>query len=335
MAKAATGWCEAGHEIAVGQFAVPVTAHVITAKTKPRVATTISHSETSRAISICTERLEIFISKTSGALTSLRWDRREMLVCGPQLNVWRAPTDNDGVKRWSGQEQKPLGRWLAAGLNNLQRSVKSLSVRAEKKRRVAVEIVHLIAAKGGNFEHREVISFLPGGEIVFRHAVVADASLPDLPRFGVEFTSPPAMDRLKWYGNGPHESYADRKRGTHVGLYEGSVSDQYVPYIMPQSHGNKTDVRWFSLVDTGGNGLKFSGERRFEFSASHLTADDLFRALHTVELEPRPEVFVTMDHLQRGLGTSSCRPDTLPKYRIPPGKYQFTFRLQPIGGQAA
>ena len=330
--RGATPWCDAGHEVALGQFAVPLPARGRVAARKMSKAA-MDFSENSRAVTVRGGRSEIVVSKKSGTLTSWRRDGCEMIVSGPRLNVWRAPTDNDGVKAWSGQEQKPLGRWLAAGLNDLKRSVRSFSARNEKGRRVVLEIVHHIAARGGNFEHREVVSILPTGEVAFQHFVVADKSLPDLPRIGMELTLMPALDRLEWFGNGPHESYADRKRGALVGRYEGSVAKQYVPYIMPQSHGNKTDVRWFSLRDGQRDGLMFSGGRRFDFSASHFTADDLFRALHTVELEPRPEVFVTMDHLQRGLGTSSCGPDALPKYRIPPGSFRFVFRMVPVNGE--
>ena len=253
-----------------------------------------------------------------------------MLVSGPHLNVWRAPTDNDGVKAWSGQENKPLGRWLTAGLNDLRRTVQAFAVRKTKAGQAAIEIAHRVAAKGGGFEQRETLTFSPDGEIAFANVVDADPSLPDLPRVGLALTLPPALDQLRWFGNGPHESYADRKRGTLVGLYAGTVAEQYVPYIVPQSHGNKTDARWFTLTDRQGRGLRFSGDGLFEFSASHFHPDDLFRAAHTVELEPRPEVFVTVDHRQRGLGTSSCGPDTLPKYRIVPGKFRFTFRVRPV-----
>ena len=134
------------------------------------------------------------------------------------------------------------------------------------------------------------------------------------------------MQLRKWFGRGPHENYSDRNRGAAVGLYSGKVADQYVPYILPQEHGNKTDVRWLSLESSDGRGVKFSAAGRLlECSASHFTADDLFKAKHTTDLVPRPKVIVNLDYAQRGLGTASCGPDTLEQYRIQPGKYRFSY----------
>jgi beta-galactosidase len=108
------------------------------------------------------------------------------------------------------------------------------------------------------------------------------------------------------------------------------VTDQYVPYIMPQEHGGKTDVRWLTLTGPKGHGLKVGGEPTIAFSASHFTADDLFRAKHTFELQPRPEIILHVDYAQRGLGTASCGPDTLDQYRLLRSSYQFAYRLRMV-----
>jgi len=132
-----------------------------------------------------------------------------------------------------------------------------------------------------------------------------------------------------WLGRGPHESYVDRRAGARLGLHRGTVEEQYVPYIVPQEHGNKTDVRWLALESASGAGLLIVARGLLECSASHHTANDLYRAAHTHELERRPEVFVHLDHQQRGLGGASCGPDTLPEYRIRAGTHRFGYRLRP------
>ena len=99
------------------------------------------------------------------------------------------------------------------------------------------------------------------------------------------------------------------------------MTADYVPYILPQEYGNKTDVRWIRLHDGKGRGIQFNGAPTFEASASHFTAADLFAAKHTTDLQPRPEVYLNLDCVQRGLRTASCGPDTLPQYRIQPGRY--------------
>jgi beta-galactosidase len=194
---------------------------------------------------------------------------------------------------------------------------------------ISLSIHQIGTVKGGRFEHRHEYSFLPDGDILVENTVVADKSLPDLPRIGVTLSLAPAFEHLTWLGRGPHENYCDRKRSAAVGLYSGTVSEQYVPYIMPQEHGHKTDVRWFTLNDATQRGLLFAGQEMLEFSASHFAADDLFNARHTTDLEPRPEVIVNIDHAHRGLGTNSCGPDTLEEYMIQPGEYRFAYRIRP------
>jgi beta-galactosidase len=152
--------------------------------------------------------------------------------------------------------------------------------------------------------------------------------ITDIPRVGVSLTLVPGLEKLEWFGRGPRENYWDRKASSMVGLYKSTVTDEYVPYIMPQEHGHKTDVRWLSLTDKRGHGVSVVGQPTIEFSASHLTADELFAARHTIDLRPHDEVFLNLDHLQRGLGTASCGPDTLEQYRLLDPEYTFTYRLQ-------
>jgi beta-galactosidase len=99
---------------------------------------------------------------------------------------------------------------------------------------------------------------------------------------------------------------------------------------MPQEHGHKTDVRWLSLCDQDGHGIKVEGFPSFEFSASHYTANDLYVAHHTYDLKPRHEIWLNIDLAMRGVGTASCGPDTLDEYRLLKSKFEFTYALEPI-----
>ncbi len=111
--------------------------------------------------------------------------------------------------------------------------------------------------------------------------------LPPLPRLGLSLVVPTGFEAFTWLGGGPHESYVDRKAGAAVGLYGGTVDEQYVPYIMPQENGNKTDVRWAALSNAQGLGLLAIAEPHMEASVSHYSIDMLYRARHTNELAPR------------------------------------------------
>jgi beta-galactosidase len=138
------------------------------------------------------------------------------------------------------------------------------------------------------------------------------------------------LENLEWYGRGPWENYSDRKSSAMIGFYKNTVKGQYTPYILPQEHGHKCDVRWLSLCDPNGYGIRVEGFPTYEFSASHFTANDLFAAHHTDELKPRNETWLNIDHRMRGLGTASCGPDTLDQYRLLESSYEFTYSLQLI-----
>jgi hypothetical protein len=108
------------------------------------------------------------------------------------------------------------------------------------------------------------------------------------------------------------------------------VDEQYVPHVVPQENGNKTDVRWVALTDGEGVGLLAVGQALMEVSAHHFTTQDLERARHTCELERRDEITLNLDHRQSGLGGASCGPPTLPPYLILPEKQHFRIRLRPL-----
>ncbi|HRA66715.1 MAG TPA: beta-galactosidase small subunit, partial [Caldilinea sp.] len=179
----------------------------------------------------------------------------------------------------------------------------------------------------GDFTHVQRFRLAPDGSLAVRNEVRLGDGVSDLPRVGVSLVLPAALEQLEWFGRGPWENYSDRKASTLVARHRSTVSEQYVPYVMPQEHGQKSDVRWLALTDVRGDGLRVAGAPTVEFSASHFTAGDLFQARHTYELTPRPEVYLNLDAAQRGLGTASCGPDTLPEYCLLESVYHFEYVL--------
>ena len=323
----ATHWCDAGHDVAWEQFAVGRAA----AKAVEPAGGALDLSESDGEATVRGKGFVLKASEKDSALTSLRWHGVELLERGPALNVWRGATDNDGIKGWSGQSGKPLGRWLTAGLNEMKLEPAGFAVRQTKDGVVVITIKTRGIAIGGVIEHQHVYTVLPDGEILAINTFKCAMALPDLPRLGVTFAMPAGFESLRWFGRGPHENYPDRKRSAAVGLYTGTVTAQYFPYILPQEHGNKTDVRWMSVEKPGKCGVKFSAvDRLIECSASHFTAEDLFKARHTIDLTPRSETIVNLDYGQRGLGTASCGPDTLPQYLIPASTYHFSYCIRPF-----
>jgi beta-galactosidase len=169
-----------------------------------------------------------------------------------------------------------------------------------------------------------------GSNLLVSNQVHVGADVPTLPRLGMRFVLDKAYESMRWYGRGPHESYWDRKSGAPLGIYSGTVSEQYVPYIMPQEFGNKTDVRWVTFRDGTGGGLRFRGAPLFEVSAKHYTDHELFAARHIIDLDAHEEIYVNIDWHQMGLGGASCGPMTLPQYQILPGEYTFTFVIETL-----
>jgi beta-galactosidase len=179
--------------------------------------------------------------------------------------------------------------------------------------------------------HRQTVHRLDGGGLLFEHEVELPDELADLPRIGVVLTLAPGLEQLEWFARGPWENYPDRQASAVVGRYRSTVTDQYVPYIAPQEHGHRGDVRWLMLTDSGGRRIKVTAQPAIGLSASHFTAADLTAARHTVDLELRPDVILSLDHAQRGLGTASCGPDTSSRYRIPSGTHRFSYKVQHLG----
>ncbi len=168
---------------------------------------------------------------------------------------------------------------------------------------------------------------LGNGEMTLTQEVVVPKELDDLPRLGLLLRLRGGLERLTYYGRGPEENYNDRQFGYPLGRYTSTVDDEYVPYVTPQEHGNHTDVRWFAL-DDGVTGVLFQPAAPAQFSVSHFTADDMYRARHTIDLTRQDAIDVRLDHHNRGVGTGACGPDTLARYRAGGGTYTFTWRVR-------
>jgi hypothetical protein len=256
----------------------------------------------------------------------------ELLAAGPKLNIWRAPTDNDGIKLMPYEGSGYLTEWLLAGYDQLVGVVNEFSVNRLSPQVICVMIQSFFQPRKGRarFEHQHSYTIYASGDIIIENRIACDDNLPPLPRIGLTLTMPSGFENFSWFGRGPFENYIDRNVGAPLGLYHRTVDDLYVPHILPQENGNKTDVHWLSLTNDAGLGLLATGMPLMEASASHYSAADLFQAAHTCDLVRRAETFLNLDHKQCGLGGASCGPGTLPQYLIQPGAYQFSFRLRPI-----
>ena len=310
-ADQATPWCAANHEVAWEQLAVTNAAPEVATPAAPVAPRELKGD-------LVLQNGDIEARFADGMLSSLRVANQEILASPMRLQVFRGPTDNDGIKGWSGQQDKPLGRWLAAGYDQIE--ISPVSARIEGSQ-VITRARGACKASENAFELEQTWALEGENLRVNNHFTVAE-ELPDLPRLGLTVALVPGFENLSWLGRGPQENYCDRKAGAHVSHFESTVSAQYVPYILPQEHGNHTDVREITL-DNGECFIEFRAlNGLMEASASHFTPADLLPAMHTYDLKPRAETWVNLDVKQRGLGTASCGPDALEQYRIGPGEYR-------------
>jgi beta-galactosidase len=242
------------------------------------------------------------------APTATGGDPGRALLTEPRLNLWRAPTDNDGFKlmpdlsRRFGVGGRAYAAWVDAGLDE----------------RPADELV----------DHRVSVEHDGSGASTYHHSVVVPAELDDLPRVGVLLTLPGRFRRLRWFGRGPHENYPDRNRSAMLGVWEQAPDES--PYLVPQEFGLRTDCRWFELIDPRrGQTVRIDVlcPSALHVSATHHLPADLFDAPTESELRRRSELVVCLDVAHRGLGTASCGPDVLDRYRLPPGRYDFAYRV--------
>lgn len=321
----ATGapWAKRGHEIASIQLALPVAVAAVPrlpVASLPKLALT---EERNRLV-IGGENWRLGFDTVHGRLDQWSLDGLQLLSGAPQLDIWRAPTDND---------RNIKAKWREAGYDRMQTRLDRLRVLRPNDRVVVVEVDSTLAAacRTAPLRISQRYAVYGSGDVVLTTTVqVGGRNLPQLPRLGLKLTMPGAFDRMSWFGRGPHDSYRDCKDSAPIGKYRGLVQDQYVPYVLPQDHGNKADSRWLAVTDVRGSGLlAVAGDDDLSVSASHYATEDLDRALHTSDLKRRDATYVRLDHLHQGLGSNSCGPLPQPQHRLDAsGAYAFTVRLR-------
>lgn len=274
---------------------------------------------------------QVTFNKKTGRIEYLDINGLDMIKEGYDLSpsFWRAPTDND----YGAGFQKNFGAW-----NNPEMKLKSL--RQEEKNGNQI--------MKAEYEMPEVSSTLLMtyelnglGELKVTQEINVDKSLekmPHLPRFGMKMVMPKSFDRVEYYGKGPGENYCDRNNGDRIGHYKQSVSEQFYPYIRPQETGNKTEIRWWKLIDVDGRGLMFRSDIPFSASALHFLNEDLDDGIrkedsqsHGGALTERDFTVFHIDAKQQGLGCiNSWGSWPLGKYMLPYDNYSFSFVISPV-----
>ena len=269
-----------------------------------------------------------------GSLVSYRWQGEERLA-GPLVpHLWRVPTDNDE----GGGQASFAHRWREAGLDRLRVVAQEPTVEKLSADRVRVTVGSRLAGTKGAVTLNTTYEIGSDGTIAVSGRFGAEGELPPLPRVGFQLQLPGSYDTVDWYGRGPHESYVDRKDGARFGLFSSRVAALHFPHVMAQENGNHTDVRWLTLVDGRGRGLRFSAEGPLDFTAHDYTGAALLASKTSQAIERDGRVTLSLDLAQMGLGgDDSWSPRVHPEYQLTAKEYRFAFRIAPIdaGGQGA
>jgi len=325
-----TSWCEAWHEIAFDQFVLKEWNFV--AKTldyKEEITTT----DNSDFVEIIGDNFSFQFDKKDGIVSEYNLGEENLIKQGPKLNVWRAPTDNDGSYFPDGENKRQCALWLKAGFKDMKQELISFETTNSEAGKTAFTAFYELRNPNTQvgFDSEVKYEVFADGSFTMKTKITPVGKLPNLPRLGYQLIFDDSFNNYEWYGRGPHESYNDRKVGALIGNYTGSVDEQFTYYVVPQENGNKTDVRWATLSNTNGIGLKVSGDIPLETSVHHYSTEALSNALHTYDLEKEELTYWNIDYRQNGLGGNSCGPIPMEKYLLKPGPVEFALTFEPIG----
>jgi len=293
-----------------------------------RPAQAFSSREEDRHVTVKAGDTSLSFDLSTGLVDQLSHRGEQLLAAPPRLTLCRAATDNDGVRQgpqadFAGVRQQ----WIAWGLDRVAGRLVASDFR-DNGGQAVITARHEYSGADPDLliDHQQVITADANGTIRIDESVRVPEDFTDLPRVGIDFALTPGHDQLEWFGPGPIETYPDRALAP-VGRWQSTVAEQFVPYVVPQEHGNHVDTRWFALWRPGEAGLLVELQR-LSFSVSHYTADDLYQACTLADLSRRDEVIVHVDAGVRGLGTGACGPDTLEQYLVRGGLHRWRWTVR-------
>lgn len=260
------------------------------------------------------------IDKRTALFTEMKFAGREYLNHPMELNIWRAPTDNDMYikSEWKkAHYDKAYTRAYTTEVVQGKHGVKITSLAS-----VVAETVQKILDVTITWKIEAV------GKIDADIAVTKDDEFPDLPRFGVRMFLDKKLSAARYFGMGPQESYCDKHQAASHGLYQTNVDDLHEDYIRPQENGSHYDCEYVEL-NNNRYGIVVSAENTFSFNASYYTQEELEEKTHNYELTESDSVVFCVDYALNGIGSNSCGPVVLDQYRFDDVLFQFQFTLIP------
>lgn len=279
-----------------------------------------------KRVTVKGDDLEVIVD--DGKIVSYKIEGKELLKAPLMPNYFRALTDNDidflnFTPQWA--KFHPFYAWQRATHHTSADKTEVI------KNNNAVEI-HIAFSTAGLKKSVATYRVYPDGRLYVFHSAVPTKGML---RFGYQMTMDKSMEYITWYGRGPKPTYIDRKLGSKIDLYKSSVTDFEYRYMRPQESSNRCDVRYFTLTDKNGFGIKVDAyyDNPINFSAYHYTTDGLEKATHINDIPYEDITTVNIDHRQLGVGGDLPgqafvrEPYTMPKGQ----KQEYSFVITPIG----
>ena len=337
-------WAPAGHRVGWEEFkltsalpfALPFASPLRTEKDAGRSLSSDGRLVISGTVYSAEISADGFLSSFCGTKSGMEF------LSGPlAMNVFRAPTENDGLKNFAEVRGKPgyefyyepkaVYPWIDNSLDELSFALESRENSQYAQNGGTLRIAHRVTTLTGVGVGKFFQDWIFGAMCaVGTFTFELDDRVPEYPRVGLSGHLPAGWNTVSWFGRGPGENYPDRKAGSAMGMYQSSVDALYVPYTVPQENGCRTDVRRIDFIHAG-DGKASSGERiRIEsaepcsFGVSRFESSDMWKVRHADELVPIDGSILFLDAAMRGVGTATCGPDTREEYRVRPGVYRMT-----------
>lgn len=327
LQKFDTKWAPSGHEIAWEQFLIPAK------ETSPFKINSDNYqqmiaNDSGNKLKIYGSDFNIVFNKVSGSITSWKLNGFDILNKSPDLNFWRALTDNDklGIAEF-GAESVAVD-WRNNGLNQMHKRIKFFTYNEnEDEIHIKVEAKYASPALAWGFETiTEYIVCSSGIVNVNIKGKKVGEGAKSLPKIGLQMHIDKSLQNVSWYGRGPGEAYSDTKLANRFGVWNTTVDKLATNYVVPQENGNRTDIQWMSINKDDGLGLFVKGSN-FNFSAREYTTENLDTSNHTYELEKSDFIELNLDYKLHGIGSASCGPGVLKKYELKNKDFEFSFKM--------
>lgn len=298
------------NEDSKNQFAALLHAHT---SNKPA-----EFSETDKEICVWGEKFEYRLDKRTGLFSSLKADGSEQLMRPMEVNLWRAPTDNDMYIK---------SEWYRAGYDRTTTRAYSAQVCADADK-VTISCRMSVAAEAvQRILNMDTLWTIDGdGIVTLKMSVEKCPEFPTLPRFGLRLFINKSMNKITYEGMGPYESYCDKHRASWHGIFSDTAENMHEDYIKPQENGSHFDCSWV-MAEGDEKCFCVAGGQPFSMNASVYTQEELTIKQHNFELVPSEFMVLCIDYAQSGVGSNSCGPQLLEKYRFDEKQFEFNLKF--------